>query len=74
MLCEQYQQLSPVEQIVMIGKIVHALQSDNKIFLNAKELIELADSYGLFENVTILPNTKTEIICGQQPFSLLQPE
>lgn len=56
MLCEKYQELSTVQQIIMVGQIVHALQNDNGMFAHVKNLIDLAALKGIYENVTILPN------------------
>lgn len=74
MLCEMYQRLSPIEQIRMIGQIVHALQNDDLMFSMVKSILKDAHETGILDNVTILPNSKNEPSCTQQPFSLLQPE
>ncbi len=75
MICKEYSQLSTVEQVIMIGKIVHAIQNDSKYFGIAKDVIELATLKGLFDNVTILPNTnKPEDLCNPQSLSSSQQE
>lgn len=55
MLCTKYENLAPLERVQMVGEIVHALQSDNSMFKNVQDLIELAKRKGLFDNVTINP-------------------
>lgn len=40
----------------MVGKLLHAMQSDNELFDKAKWIIEVAELQGVFDKVTILPN------------------
>lgn len=58
MNCQKYIALSPKEKIEMIGKLIHAVQSDNDFFNRAQALIRLADNKGLFEGVTINPQSE----------------
>lgn len=61
MTCEKYQELSATEKTVMVGRIVHAMQSDNELFDYAVDLIKIAEMRGLFDNVKILPETDTDL-------------
>ncbi len=56
MICEKYEVLSHPEKVQFLGKLCHAAQSDNTLFIHAEELIRLAELRGLFESVIILPN------------------
>jgi len=53
--CEKYQALTPIEKITFIGELIHAAQSDNKVFDMANDLIKLAIIKGVFDGVTINP-------------------
>jgi len=59
MNCENYLMLSNKEKMEMVGKIVHALQSDSETFNKVEMLIKKAERKGLFEGVTINPPTIT---------------
>lgn len=63
MICKLFEELSHPEKISMIGKVVHALQSDDMIFLEACQLITHAHQKGLFQGVEILP----EDLDGDKP-------
>lgn len=69
MICEKYQNLTPVEQIVMVGQIVHAMQNDDEMFDFVKKIIFLADRRGILDNVTILPNSLNQDQCTQTSLS-----
>lgn len=56
MNCEKFMCLSPVERIELIGKIVHAIQSDDKLFAEGQKIVKRAETLGLFNGVTILPS------------------
>lgn len=55
MLCEKYSRLTPVERVMLIGKLLHAMQSDNDFFDSSVRIIRAAKKKGLFDNVKILP-------------------
>lgn len=55
MNCEMFQNLSPLEKIKFIGKLVHAAQNDEASFNRASTLIFTAETRGVFEGVEILP-------------------
>ncbi len=57
--CNKYQELTPIEKIGFIGELLHAAQSDDEIFDMAQQLIKLATIMGVFEGVTINPETKS---------------
>ena len=52
----KYQSLTIVEKIDMVGKLVHAIQSNNEMFDLAETLLIKAEEKGLFINIKILPN------------------
>lgn len=52
----KYQNLTIVEKIDMVGKLVHAIQADNEMFELAETLLIKAEEKGLFINIKILPN------------------
>lgn len=54
-LCEKFLNLSRLEQIEMVGKIVHAIQNDTTCFDVACDLLNHAERCGIFENVVINP-------------------
>lgn len=56
MLCEKYVRLLPVERVLLIGKLVHAMQSDNEFFDLSVRIVRAAKKKGLFEKVKILPS------------------
>jgi hypothetical protein len=58
MLCENYQQLSKLEQRVIIGELLHAFQSDDTIFDKCCEVLNLAKKQGILDNVTIYPEVQ----------------
>jgi hypothetical protein len=60
MLCEKYLSLTPLERSTFIGKCIHAIQSDSKLFDDAAKMIERAEKRGLFTGVIINPLEKTE--------------
>jgi hypothetical protein len=55
MICPLYDSLSPLERVEMVGKICHAMQSDNSTFLQVAAIISLAERKGVFDNVVINP-------------------
>jgi hypothetical protein len=57
MICQEYEDLSHVDKITLIGKAVHALQSDSKCFEMIKEVVEIATLKGLFNCVTFMPES-----------------
>lgn len=56
MICKEYKDLSHLEKVTFIGTLVHAVQSDSKLFEMAQGLIEIAKTKGLFDTVTIMPD------------------
>ena len=56
MLCEKYERLLPIERVVLIGKLLHAMQSDSEFFDKSVRIIRAAKKRGLFDNIKILPN------------------
>lgn len=62
MICKMFDELTTPEKYNMIGKVVHALQSDDLIFLEACQLITHAHQKGLFNGVEILPEGDEPLI------------
>ena len=60
MLCKKYEELSPFERVEFIGKLVHAVQSDDVFFDEAKVIIYNGEVFGTFEGVKILPDNGKE--------------
>ena len=56
MICEKYEALTIIEKVQMVGKLLHAMQSDNELFDKAEWIIVAAELQGIFNKVTILPN------------------
>lgn len=56
MICEKYDALTTKEKIDYIGKITHAVMNSNNLFHIGTKLIEAAEAYGMFDNVTINPS------------------
>lgn len=56
MICKKYENLTIIEKVQMVGKLLHAMQSSNELFDKAKWIIEVAELQGMFDKVTILPN------------------
>jgi len=58
MICEKFDQLTPYEKIIYIGKLVHAVENNGYIFDAGTELINMAEQMGLFKNVQFFPEIK----------------
>ncbi len=54
-LCKEYTDLSYIEQVRLIGELVHAVQTDSELFSLGIQLRDLAISKGVMNGVTILP-------------------
>lgn len=68
MNCQAFSDLSHLEKISFIGKLVHAVQSDNFAFVQAESIIEVAEISGLFKNVVINPQKQKPIKIGDKVF------
>lgn len=55
MNCPEYQILTPKEKTEMIGKLLHAIQSDSTLFLEGSKLIKKAEKKGIFDGIIINP-------------------
>lgn len=60
MLCEKYERLLPIERVMLIGKLLHAMQSDNEFFDKSVRIVRTAKKKGLFDNIKILPNLEED--------------
>ena len=52
----KYQELTIIEKIELVGKLVHAIQSCDTSFEFAQQLLKEAENRNLFLNVKILPD------------------
>jgi hypothetical protein len=59
MICQNYNNLSLPEKIIIIGEIIHAIQNDDKAFKKGMDLISYAKARGILDGVVILPETNT---------------
>jgi hypothetical protein len=57
MLAQKYYELTSVEKVKYIGELIHACQSSDIMFSHGEEIIKQAKLHGVFDKVTILPNT-----------------
>ena len=53
MNCKEYQSLLPQEKTEYIGKLLHSVQSDSKLFEVGQRIIKAATKAKLFEGVEI---------------------
>lgn len=53
--CENFQELTPLERVKMVGSIVHLLQVSNTVFNQVVNLIQIGEEVGCFEQVIIAP-------------------
>lgn len=56
--------LSHQEKAMMIGKLIHIVQSSEGGFKTAQVIIEAGESAGLLNGVEIMPESKEEIEVG----------
>lgn len=56
MLCTSYNLMSHRERIEYIGKLLHSVQSDDKLFTIGRAIIKQAEDNGLLDDVIINPN------------------
>jgi len=59
-ICSKYEELSPFERVEFIGKLVHAVMSDNFMFQVGQDIIKTGENKGLFNGVKILPENGKE--------------
>jgi len=55
MICENYRKLSHAEKIMLVGEIVHILQSSDKYFNILTKALNDAHKEGVLDRVKILP-------------------
>lgn len=60
MICKGYEQKTVPEKIIFTGKLLHAVMNDDRLHKIAEDIINVAETKGLFEGVTILPDNFTE--------------
>lgn len=55
MICNSFDNLTIVEKVQFIGKLMHLVQSSEVAFKEAELMIRCADDVGMFKGTTILP-------------------
>lgn len=55
MLCSKFTELTPREKVIFIGELTHACMNDDFMFDIGKQIINIAENKGLFDNVKIMP-------------------
>ena len=55
MLCNKFAELTPKERVIFIGELTHACMNDDFMFDIGKQIINIAENKGLFDNVKIMP-------------------
>jgi hypothetical protein len=55
MLCNKFTELTPKERVIFIGELTHACMNDDFMFDIGKQIINIAENKGLFDNVKIMP-------------------
>ena len=60
MLCESFNKMTLNEKVEFIGKLNHAVQSDERIFNLAKVIIDTSEKLKIFEGVKIIPYGKIQ--------------
>lgn len=53
MNCKNYNNLTHLEKVEFIGKLIHACQSSNTLFNEGKKIIQFAESCGLMGGVKV---------------------
>lgn len=62
MICKSYEEKTVTEKIIFTGKLLHAVMNDDRMLKIAEDIINVAETKGLFEGVTILPEDFNEEI------------
>lgn len=57
MICEQFNDLTHREKIEYIGKLLHGVQSCDKLFIIGQAIIKQAEERGILTDVIINPDT-----------------
>lgn len=57
MLCNKFTELTPKEKVIFIGELTHACMNDDFMFDMGKQIINIAENKGLFDNVKIMPES-----------------
>lgn len=60
MLCKEYTELTLMEQYKLIGITIHLLQNNSESFKTYSSMARNAESNGLLEGITILPQSQGE--------------
>ncbi len=59
-LCTQYDNLTSKERIILVGEVVHCIQSDNLLFDMAKEILSKGHELKVLDGVIFLPDENKE--------------
>lgn len=60
MICEKFDSFTHKEKIEFIWKLVHSVQSDNKLLIIGEAIIRQAEERGILNDVIINPENKNE--------------
>ena len=60
MICKAYEEKTVLEKVVFTGRLLHAVLHDDRLHKIAEDIIKVAETKGLFQGVTILPNDFNE--------------
>lgn len=67
MNCQEYSNLTVIEQYQLIGKLCHIAQNHSEYFAKAQQMIKQAEKRGLLVNVKINPSTTPPPLTGTEP-------
>jgi len=62
MICSQFENLTIIEKIQLIGKLNHLVQTYESAFNVAVSMINKAEKDGLLSDIVIIPETKDNVI------------
>jgi len=55
MICEEYDNLTPIEKATYIGELTHSCMNDSRLYAMGLKIIEAAIAKGIFSGVTVMP-------------------
>ena len=58
--CDEYQNMSLQERVVLLGTICHLVQNDSDSFIAVSSMIRSASQQGKLDAVTILPERQQD--------------
>ena len=55
-VCKEYEVLSDIERAIYMGKVVHCIQSNSKMFEIGQRIIRMCEKDGIFDGVKFMPD------------------